>query len=98
MTHHHRGKQMTSKPAKPASKPVSSSAPRGRSKKATAGSQLERRLREAVKAHGNNSELASQAGLSADMLSRFTREERTLRLDTASKLAAVLGLVLVESE
>lgn len=89
---------MTRKPAKHSSKPVSLSAPRGRSKKAAAESQLERRLRDAVKAHGNNSELASQAGITADMLSRFTREERTLRLDTASKLAAALGLVLTESE
>lgn len=89
---------MTRKPAKPSSKPVSTSAPRWRSKKPAPGSQLERRLRDAVKAHGNNSELASQAGITADMLSRFTREERTLRLDTASKLAAALGLVLSESD
>lgn len=51
-----------------------------------------------MKAHGNNYELAQQAGVTADMLSRFVREERTLRLDTASKLADVLGLVLAETK
>jgi transcriptional regulator with XRE-family HTH domain len=98
MTHTTRRKPMAPKSAKPRSKPVSSSASRVRAKKSAAPSQLERKLREAVKAHGNNSELASQAGLTADMLSRFTREERTLRLPSAGKLAAALGLVLVETE
>ena len=51
-----------------------------------------------MKAHGNNYELAQQAGVTADMLSRFVRQERTLRLDTASKLADVLGLVLTETK
>lgn len=81
---------MTAKAAHPASRHVSSSAARVRRSQ----TQLERTLRDAVKEHGNNYELAQQAGISADMLSRFVRQERTLRLDTASKLADVLGLTL----
>ena len=85
---------MTAKAARPRSRHVSPSAPRVRRTQ----TQLERTLRDAVKAHGNNYELATQAGISADMLSRFARQERTLRLDTASKLADVLGLVLTEAK
>ena len=85
---------MTAKAAHPGSRQVSSSAARVRRSQ----TQLERTLRDAVKAHGNNYELAQQAGISADMLSRFVRQERTLRLDTASKLADVLGLVLTEAK
>ena len=81
---------MTAKAAHAGSRQVSSSAARVRRSQ----TQLERTLRDAVKAHGNNYELAQQAGISADMLSRFVRQERTLRLDTASKLADVLGLTL----
>jgi transcriptional regulator with XRE-family HTH domain len=85
---------MTTKTAQPGSRHVSTSAARVRRTQ----TQLERTLRDAVKAHGNNYELAQQAGISADMLSRFARQERTLRLDTASKLADVLGLTLTESK
>lgn len=58
--------------------------------------QLEKRLHAAVCSYGNNYELASMAGVTADMLSRFARRERNLRLDTAGKLAKVLGLNLTE--
>jgi plasmid maintenance system antidote protein VapI len=51
-----------------------------------------------VKAHGNNYELAQLVGISPTILSRFARQERNLRLDTASKLADVLGLVLTEAK
>ena len=55
---------------------------------------MERTLREAVKGFGSNRRLASQAGISPDQLSRFLRSERSLRLDTAGRLAGVLGLTL----
>lgn len=55
---------------------------------------MERALREAVRGFGSNRRLASQAGISPDQLSRFLRQERTLRLDTAGKLAGALGLTL----
>lgn len=58
--------------------------------------QLEKRLHAAVCNYGNNYELASMAGVTADMLSRFARRERNLRLDSAGKLAKVLGLNLTE--
>lgn len=56
--------------------------------------QLEKRLHAAVCHYGNNYELARAAGVTADMLSRFARKERNLRLDSAGKLAKVLGLTL----
>lgn len=88
---------MTTKVARPGSRHVSSPGARVRrsNKEAT---QLERTLRDAVKAHGNNYELAQLVGISPTILSRFTRQERNLRLDTASKLADVLGLVLTEAK
>jgi hypothetical protein len=69
----------------------------GRTKKAaTFSTPLERKLHAAVCAYGNNLKLAGTAGVTADMLSRFARKERTLRLDSAGKLAKVLGLTLTE--
>jgi hypothetical protein len=55
---------------------------------------MEKTLRDAVKVYGSNRRLAAEAGIGADQLSRFLRNERTLRLDTAGKLAGVLGLTL----
>ncbi len=55
---------------------------------------MEKTLRDAVKGYGSNRRLAAEAGIGADQLSRFLRNERTLRLDTAGKLAGVLGLTL----
>ena len=86
---------MTTKAARTGTRHVSSPGARVRRPKKEA-TQLERTLRDAVKAHGNNYELAQQVGISPTILSRFTRQERNLRLDTASKLADVLGLVLTE--
>ena len=61
--------------------------------------QVERRLLAAVLAHGaGQSDLAERAGLSPGMLSRFVRRERSLRLDSAGKLASVLGLTLTVAE
>lgn len=62
----------------------------------TLQTQLEKRLHAAVCQYGNNYELASKAGVTADMLSRFTRKERNLRLDSAGKLAKALGLTLTD--
>lgn len=82
--------------ARPGSQRVSTSAPRGPVRKLPFSTQLEKRLHAAVCDYGNNLELASMAGLSADMLSRFTRKERSLRLDSAGKLAKALGLALTD--
>lgn len=86
-------------PAKPrsGSSHVSTSAGRVRGHKPLPlGTQLEKRLHAAVCRYGNNYELAAAAGLSADMLSRFARRERNLRLDSAGKLAQALGLTLTD--
>lgn len=60
--------------------------------------QLEKRLHAAVCAYGNNYKLANLSGVTPDMLSRFARRERNLRLDSAGKLAKVLGLTLTVAE
>jgi len=94
---------MTRKPAQRISGQVSSVAPRVRRVKAKPArslvrldSQVEKRLHAAVCHYGNHFELAKQAGIGADVLSRFARRERNLRLDTAGRVAAVLGLALNE--
>lgn len=86
-------------PAKPRSRSshVSDAAGRVRGHKSLPlNTQLEKRLHAAVCRYGNNYELAAAAGLSADMLSRFARRERNLRLDSAGKLAQALGLTLTD--
>ncbi len=86
-------------PAKPRSGSghVSASAGRVRGHKSLQlNTQLEKRLHAAVCHYGNNYELARAAGVTADMLSRFSRKERNLRLDSAGKLAKVLGLSLTD--
>jgi len=65
-------------------------------KEVTLDTQLEKRLHAAVCHYGNNYELGKLAGVPADVLSRFTRKERNLRLDTAGRLAKVLGLTLTD--
>jgi hypothetical protein len=94
---------MTRKNARSTSGQVSASAPRVRrtksrsaTKEVTLDTQLEKRLHAAVCHYGNNYELGKLAGVLADVLSRFTRKERNLRLDTAGRLAKVLGLTLTE--
>jgi hypothetical protein len=83
---------------------VSTPAPRVRRKKTqpkktvTLDTQIEKRLHAAVCHYGNNYELGRMAGVPADVLSRFARKERNLRLDTAGRLAKVLGLALTEEE
>ena len=75
---------------------VSSSAPRSvRSRKLSKPAfetQMEQTLLAAVVKYGNNYQLAKLAGTSADIVSRFARKDRTLRLDTASRIADALGL------
>ena len=56
--------------------------------------QAEQTLLAAVVKYGNNYQLAKLAGTTPDILSRFARQERTLRLDKAGKVAAALGLKL----
>lgn len=94
---------MPRKTAKPGSRQVSQPAPRVRAKKSrskkkevTLETQLERQLHEAVVRYGNHYELGKTAGVPADVLSRFARKERNLRLDTAGRLAVVLGLTLTD--
>jgi hypothetical protein len=94
---------MTRKNARSTSGQVPTSAPRLRAKKSrsakkevTLDTQLEKRLHAAVCHYGNNYELGKTAGVPADVLSRFARKERNLRLDTAGRLARVLGLALTE--
>lgn len=86
-------------PTKPrsTSSHVSTSAGRVRGQKSLPlATQLEKRLHAAVCRYGNNYELAAAAGVTADMLSRFVRRERNLRLDSAGKLAQALGLSLTD--
>lgn len=97
------GETMTRKPAQRTSGQISASAPRVRAKKSrskvkevTLNTQLEKRLHAAVCHYGNNYELGKMAGVPADVLSRFARKERNLRLDTAGRLAVVLGLTLTD--
>lgn len=95
---------MTRKPPRSTSGQVSAPAPRVRRTKATAAkkrkkaialdTQLEKLLHEAVVRYGNHYELGAHAGVSADVLSRFARKERNLRLDTAGRVAHALGLGL----
>jgi hypothetical protein len=96
---------MTRTATQRSSRQVSASAPRVRRAKAkptkkevTLDTQLEKRLHAAVCHYGNNYELGKLAGVPADVLSRFTRKERNLRLDTAGRLAKVLGLTLTDEE
>lgn len=55
---------------------------------------LEKVLLSAVSKFGNNYQLAKLAGTTPDVISRFSRRERTLRADTAGRLSAALGLKL----
>lgn len=90
---------MTRKNARSTSGQVSASAPRVRRKKAQPvklDTQLEKRLHAAVCHYGNNYELGKVAGVPADVLSRFARRERNLRLDTAGRLAHAMGLTLTD--
>lgn len=94
---------MTRRTTRSPSGQVSPSAPRVRRKKSqpakkevTLDTQLEKRLHAAVCHYGNNYELGKMAGVPADVLSRFARRERNLRLDTAGRLAHVLGLALTD--
>ena len=81
------------KKPQPTSGHISTTAPTlKRSKKGKVVSELEKTLRAAVIKYGNSYKLAKAAGTSADIVSRFARKERTLRLDTAGLLAAALGL------
>jgi len=84
--------------------PLSSSAPslqrkakaskaKKKEKKAFA-THAEQTLLAAVVKYGNNYQLAKLAGITPDILSRFARQERTLRLDKAGQVAAALGLKL----
>ena len=81
--------------------PLSSSAPSlqhkakaPKAKKKGFAKLAEQTLLAAVVKYGNNYQLAKLAGTTPDILSRFARQERTLRLDKAGKVAAALGLKL----
>lgn len=81
---------------------VSSSAPShqrkakaSKAKKKAFATHVEQMLLAAVLKFGNNYQLAKLAGTTPDILSRFARQERTLRLDTAGQVAAALGMLMV---
>ena len=57
---------------------------------------LSRRLKAAIEASDlTHNAIAVQAGVSNQMVSRFVKGERDLRLATAGKIAAVLKLELI---
>ncbi|MBN2132863.1 MAG: helix-turn-helix transcriptional regulator [Sedimentisphaerales bacterium] len=61
--------------------------------------ELERALRDAILSDGRTRyELAKLSGVSEAQLSLFVRRIRTINMDTAGKLAKVLGLKLVQSK
>ena len=79
--------------------PLSSSAPSlqhkskaSKAKKKAFATLAEQTLLAAVVKYGNNYQLAKLAGITPDILSRFARQERTLRLDKAGQVAAALGI------
>ena len=58
---------------------------------------MEKALRKAVvDSSRSNKELAQEAGITEASLSLFLNKVRNLRLDTAGKLAHVLGLELIQ--
>ncbi len=58
---------------------------------------IEEQLRQAILgAAMTRADLSRATGVSEGILSRFVRCERTLRLDTAAKVAAALGLRLTD--
>jgi transcriptional regulator with XRE-family HTH domain len=57
--------------------------------------RIDDQLRDAIKTSGFTAyRLTEETGVAGPMISRFLRKERTLRLDSAAKLAAFLGLEL----
>ncbi len=59
---------------------------------------IEEQLRQAILGAGvSRYAMAKKTGVSEGILSRFVRGERTLRLDTAARLAAALGLRLTDA-
>jgi len=60
--------------------------------------RLAKRLKEAITASGaTHYAIGKQAGIKPDLLDRFMRGERDLRLASAGKIANALGLDLVSS-
>ena len=60
---------------------------------------IEEALRQAILADGRSRyELAKLSGVSQAQLSVFVHRKRTINMDTAGKLAKVLGLKLVKSD
>jgi DNA-binding phage protein len=58
---------------------------------------IDDQLREAIAASGRtHSDIGRAAGVNPGMILRFMARERTLRLDTAGKIAAALGLRLMD--
>lgn len=56
-------------------------------------------LRDAIRSSGESHyAIAKRAGIASDMIDRFVSGERLLRLDTAAKIAAALGLELRKME
>ena len=74
--------------------------PKAKPKKAVpreAKHALSRQLREIIESRGMTAyALGQDSGVDATVIGRFLADERDIRLGTADKIAAVLGLRLVE--
>jgi plasmid maintenance system antidote protein VapI len=70
-----------------------------RKKKSMPKKPISRGLRAAIRDQGLTAYRTAQlAGVSVDAVQRFLKEERTLTLETADKIASSLDLRLCESE
>ena len=70
---------------------------KGARKPAPARHALPAQLREIIASRGlNPTELGQLAGVDPTVIARFVAGERDLRLETAGRIAAALGLRLVE--
>jgi transcriptional regulator with XRE-family HTH domain len=74
---------------------------RGKAKSGRSGSRevgLGDQLRDAIdRSRRTYSDLASEAGIDASQILRFASGERDIRVETAGRLCAVLGLHLAET-
>jgi plasmid maintenance system antidote protein VapI len=60
---------------------------------------LTERLREAIRTSGESFNAISRAtGVAVPVISRFARRERSLKIETADRLAAYFGLELVPQQ
>jgi len=59
---------------------------------------IEAQLRQLIEDSGRSQQsIAAESGVSPTQLSRFVREERSLKLTTVNKLAKVLGFTITKT-